>query len=84
MADHGHSVVGFDKDATKVKALREEAEHRDIRGAASLKEFVGLLRVPRAVMMLVPAGPPVDCRHSRAAALPATGRPDHRWRQLSL
>ena len=60
MADHGHSDVGFDKDATKVKALREEAEHRDIRGAASLKEFVGLLRVPRAVMMLVPAGPPVD------------------------
>jgi len=60
MADHGHSVAGFDKDAIKVKALREEAEHRDIRGAASLKEFVGLLRAPRAVMMLVPAGPPVD------------------------
>ena len=60
MADHGHSVAGFDKDATKVKALREETEHRDIRGAASLKEFVGMLRVPRAVMMLVPAGPPVD------------------------
>ncbi len=60
MADHGHSVAGYDKDATKVRALREEAEHRDIRGAASLGEFVGLLRTPRAVMMLVPAGPPVD------------------------
>jgi 6-phosphogluconate dehydrogenase len=60
MADHGHSVAGFDKDADKVKALRKEAEHRDIRGATSVKEFVALLRVPRAVMMLVPAGPPVD------------------------
>jgi 6-phosphogluconate dehydrogenase len=60
MADHGHSVAGYDMDATKVAALREEAENRDIRGAKSLPEFVGLLRVPRAVMMLVPAGPPVD------------------------
>ena len=41
-------------------ALHKEAEGRDIHGATSLKEFVALLRVPRAVMMLVPAGPPVD------------------------
>jgi 6-phosphogluconate dehydrogenase len=60
MADHGHSVAGYDKDAAKVAALRQEAENRDIRGAADIKEFVGLLRKPRAVMMLVPAGPPVD------------------------
>ena len=60
MADHGHSVAGYDKDASKTDALRKEAASRDIRGATMLKEFVGLLRVPRAVMMLVPAGPPVD------------------------
>ena len=60
MADHGRSVAGYDKDSSKIDALRKEAEHRDIRGATSVKEFVGLLRVPRAVMMLVPAGPPVD------------------------
>ena len=60
MADHGHSVAGYDKDAAKVAALRQEAENRDIRGAADIKEFIGLLRKPRAVMMLVPAGPPVD------------------------
>ena len=41
-------------------ALRQEAENRDIRGAADIKEFIALLRKPRAVMMLVPAGPPVD------------------------
>ena len=60
MADHGHSVVGYDQDAGKIDALRKEAENRDIRGATSLKEFVALLCVPRSVMMLVPAGPPVD------------------------
>ena len=60
MADHGHSVAGYDKDATKVAALRQEAENREIHGAETLPEFVGLLRVPRAVMMLVPAGAPTD------------------------
>jgi 6-phosphogluconate dehydrogenase len=60
MADHGHSVAGYDKDTAKVAALRQEAETRDIRGAADIKEFIALLRKPCAVMMLVPAGPPVD------------------------
>ncbi len=60
MADHGHSVAGFDRDASKVAALRQEAENRDIKGAADIKEFISLLRKPRAVMLLVPAGAPVD------------------------
>ena len=60
MADHGHAVAGYDKDAAKVTALRQVAVNRDIRGAADIKEFIALLRKPRAIMMLVPAGPPVD------------------------
>ena len=60
MADHGFSVAGYDKDPAKVEALRQEASQRDARGAADIKEFIGLLRQPRAVMMLVPAGAPVD------------------------
>ena len=60
MADHGFSVAGYDKDPAKVEALRQEAKKRDVRGAADIKEFIGLLRQPRAVMMLVPAGAPVD------------------------
>jgi 6-phosphogluconate dehydrogenase len=60
MADHGYSVAGYDKDLSKVEALRNEAEDREIRGAETMEEFAGLLRAPRAVMMLVPAGPPVD------------------------
>jgi 6-phosphogluconate dehydrogenase len=60
MADHGHSVAGYDKDLSKVEALRDEAGAREIGAAETMQEFVGLLRRPRAVMMLVPAGPPVD------------------------
>jgi 6-phosphogluconate dehydrogenase len=60
MADHGFSVAGYDKDSAKVDALHKEAEERDVRGASDIREFIKLLRQPRAVMMLVPAGAPVD------------------------
>src|SRR5450759_3716468 len=60
MADHGFSVAGYDKDPDKVEALRSESVGHGIYGAADIKEFVGLLRRPRAVMLLVPAGAPVD------------------------
>ncbi len=60
MADHGFSTAGYDKDAAKVAALRQESGDRPVRGATDVAEFIGLLRRPRAVMMLVPAGPPVD------------------------
>ncbi len=60
MADHGFSVAGYDKDQSKVEALRQEAKERDIKAAADVREFLSCLRVPRAVMLLVPAGPPVD------------------------
>jgi 6-phosphogluconate dehydrogenase len=60
MADHGFSVAGYDKDAAKVEALRQEAKERNVRGSVDIKEFISLLRRPRAVMLLVPAGAPVD------------------------
>jgi len=60
MADHGFSVAGYDLDPAKVNALRSEAGDRPVKGAASHPEFFGLLRAPRTVMMLVPAGAPVD------------------------
>lgn len=60
MADQVHFVAGYDKDSTKVAALTQEAENRDIHGATDIMEFVDILRKPRAIMMLVPAGAPVD------------------------
>jgi len=60
MADHGFPIAGYDKDPAKANALRQEAEQRPACGASDIKEFIALLRRPRAVMLLVPAGPPVD------------------------
>src|ERR1039457_6935404 len=60
MADHGFSVAGYNRHPSKVEALRREAKGLDVRGADSIEELIGLLRKPRAVMMLVTAGPPVD------------------------
>ena len=60
MADHGFSVTGYDKDLAKVEALHRESEQRDVRGVGEVRKFVELLRSPRAIMMLVPAGAPVD------------------------
>jgi 6-phosphogluconate dehydrogenase len=60
MTDHGFSVAGYDKDAAKVEALRKESAERNILGATKILDFIALLRKPRAIMMLVPAGPPVD------------------------
>jgi 6-phosphogluconate dehydrogenase len=59
-ADHGYSVAGYDQDESKVEALEREAEDREVYGAKTMEDFIGSLRIPRAVMMLVPAGPPVD------------------------
>ncbi len=61
VADHGFSVAGCDLAADKVQKLAaEKTEGLDVRAGADLKEFVGWLRRPRAVMLLVPAGEPVD------------------------
>ena len=60
MAGHGFSVAGYDKDTSQVEALRRESADREVCGAVNIHDFVALLRKPRTVMMLVPAGAPVD------------------------
>ena len=61
MADHGFSVAGYDRDQEKIQALVfEKTRQQDLRAGHDIKEFIGLLARPRAVMMLVPAGDPVD------------------------
>jgi 6-phosphogluconate dehydrogenase len=60
MADHGFPVAGYDKDPAKVEALQKESAGMNVRSAGDIEDFIALLRAPRAVMMLVPAGPPVD------------------------
>ena len=60
MADHGFSVAGYDNDPAKVEALRKEADKRDIHCTGNLKDFIASLQKPRSIILLVPAGAPVD------------------------
>lgn len=60
MADKGFSIVGYDKEQDKIEDLRKKTEKLDIYCASNIREFVSLLRRPRAIMMLVPAQGPVD------------------------
>jgi len=61
MADHGFPVVGFDLDAQKTATLESSATpNTTVKGVNTLAEMVQLLEKPRKMMMLVPAGKPVD------------------------
>ena len=61
MADHDFAVIGLDLDPIKAAALEEEtSEGRTVRGTTSAEEFISALSTPRALMLLVPAGKPVD------------------------
>lgn len=61
IADHGFSVIGYNKDPLKTGALEKLAEpHHVLIGKNHIPEFVASLKKPRRIMMLVPAGKPVD------------------------
>ena len=58
--DHGFSAAGLDLDEEKVQALTHEAESDQAFGTSDAKAFVNALKAPRKIMLLVPAGDPVD------------------------
>src|SRR5688500_17354139 len=61
IADHDFAVAGLDLDPEKAAALEKEAAAgKPVRGTTSAETFVQALRKPRALMLLVPAGKPVD------------------------
>ena len=61
MADQKHAVAGLDLDTEKVLSLTQEANSQhQIKATTKVKEFVELLKQPRAILILVPAGKPVD------------------------
>jgi len=61
LADHGFSVIGFDKDEQKGAALlNESTPQHSVKAVSSLEAMVQQLEQPRKIMMLVPAGKPVD------------------------
>jgi 6-phosphogluconate dehydrogenase len=61
MADHGFSVIGYDLKAERGQALETAAKEGTIvKGVNDLSQMMTTLKKPRKIMMLVPAGPPVD------------------------
>ncbi|MBE7178167.1 MAG: NADP-dependent phosphogluconate dehydrogenase [Mucilaginibacter polytrichastri] len=60
MADHDVSIAGYDKDKEKGLLLEKEANGKPAKGFTALSDFVQSLQTPRAIMLLVPAGKPVD------------------------
>lgn len=65
MADHGFSVIGYDTNPDKTKALetsagKDTSVKGKVKGVNTLPVMVAKLKPPRKLMMLVPAGNPVD------------------------
>ena len=64
IADHGFNVIGLDKDILKVEALKKNSDKKRndnsvISVTDNLVEFVKQLKMPRAIILLVPS-PVVD------------------------
>src|SRR5579864_9035456 len=62
MADHGYTVVAFNRTVSKVDDFLNEAAkgHAKVVGAHSIEEMVSLLKRPRKIMLMVKAGSAVD------------------------
>ena len=61
MNDHGFTVAVHNRTVSKVdEFLNGAAKGTKIIGFHDLKEFVGSLKRPRRVMLMVKAGQPVD------------------------
>ncbi|CAR21726.1 6-phosphogluconate dehydrogenase, decarboxylating [Lachancea thermotolerans] len=60
-ADHGYTVVAFNRTVSKVDHFMEnEAKGKSIIGAHSIQELVDNLKRPRRIVLLVKAGAAVD------------------------
>jgi len=61
MNDHGFTVAAFNRTVSKVDDfLASGAKDTNVIGTHSIEEFVGTLKSPRRVMLMIKAGEPVD------------------------
>jgi 6-phosphogluconate dehydrogenase len=60
MGDKGVRVGVYNRTEEKTRRFMEEVDHRPIEPGYTLEKFVGILKQPRAILIFVPAGDPVD------------------------
>ncbi len=61
LADHGFASIGYDLKPERTAALEAAAnEGTTVKGVNDVQQMILALKKPRKIMMLVPAGPPVD------------------------
>lgn len=60
MAQHGFSVAGYNRSAERTQALMARVKDEPILPTFALPEFVSALARPRAILLMVQAGRPVD------------------------
>ena len=61
LADHGYSVAVYNRTtSTTTDFVARTAPDQDVRGTETLEALVGMLSLPRKIILLVKAGPVVD------------------------
>ena len=60
MERNGFSVAGFDLDETKLDVFWERTQGKQITSHRTLDEFISHLESPKRILIMVPAGAPVD------------------------
>jgi 6-phosphogluconate dehydrogenase len=75
IADHGHRLAVYNRSPERTDAFvaSEAARPRPIHGCATLEALVSALARPRAVLLMVKAGAPVDAQIEALAPLLAPG-----------
>jgi 6-phosphogluconate dehydrogenase len=60
MERNGFTVAGFDLDVNKVHSFGTKHPGKNLISCATMDEFLAALEQPRRIMLMVPAGQPVD------------------------